>query len=589
VDIEPLPPAGRTLSRSTLWSGEVRIAGPLTVPRGVTLTIAPGTNVLFAPGPSGEPASLTVLGTLLAEGTPETPIRLAAAGTGGPESWEGLRLDYVSGFSLRWTEIRDARYGLHAHFSSGVADHVLLAGNLEGARLGRSRIAFTTCRIEGNVSKGLSMTDSENSVTGSTITGNRYGVFLFEGSRGDRFEGNNIVGNDLFDLRLGDFFTGGITLRGNWWGPGGKPPKIDPPAAEGGPADTAPSPVPFPDAGLWPPTMAWAEEARVATGGFTDAAPALADGMAYGGSWDGKLIAFDPATATIAWSVEIGAPIDATPVIAGDFVIVPAWDRTVRAFDRRDGTQRWEFTWPESGYDDHRQGSPILFAGAVVVPAWNGTLYALDPASGGILWEREIGGALRARPSLAGGMLVVGSDHGTVAAFDDAGKPLWSRQLPIGSRGTPLLAGGRIVVTLRDGEIMGLDPDTGATAWCRLPGAGFQYSSPAAWDGGVIAADTAGNLFLLSPSDGASLLTVPLAPGGPIPAVPSPIYATPAVVGDLLVVGDTTGILRAIDLATGLTLRRADLGGAIQATPVLAGNRLIVGSRAGAFHLLTPP
>jgi outer membrane protein assembly factor BamB len=580
VDLEPLPPGGRTLEGETRWSGEVRIAGQIVVPRGATLTIAPGSRVLFAPGPTGEPAALTVLGRITAEGTAEAPITLAAEGEGGPESWEGVRFDYVSGFSLRWVEIRDARYGIHAHFSSGTADHVRLAGNLEGARIGRSSIAFLGCRIEGNLSKGLSMTDSANRVTGCTITGNRYGVFLFEGSRGDRFEGNNIVGNGLFDLRLGDFFSGKVALRGNWWGPSGEEPLIDPPAAGGGPRDDSPSLVPFPDAGYWPPSMEWRSVASLATGGFTDAAPVIVGDLAVGGSWDGLIIAFSTADATPVWAASVGAPVDATPVLSDGLAILPAWDRTVRALELGDGRVRWSFVWPASGFDDHRQGSPVLFGAAVIIPGWNGTLYALEPGSGKLLWEREIGGALRARPLVTGDLLVVGSDHGIVAAVTAAGKLLWLRELGAGARGTPLAIGGRILLTLQDGRVVGLDPAIGATAWETRPGAGFAYASPIGWNGRAVVCDTAGNLSLLSPTDGAVSLTIPLG---------SPLYATPVVVGPLLVVGDTAGILRAIDPATGLTVRRADLGGPIQATPVVAGDLLIVGSRAGAYHLMPLP
>jgi len=76
-----------TLPGDTVWGppqSPCTVAGELTVPAGVTLTILPGTTVLFQ-----ESSRMLVYGRLLAEGTPAEPIRITRAGDKG--RWLGLQ------------------------------------------------------------------------------------------------------------------------------------------------------------------------------------------------------------------------------------------------------------------------------------------------------------------------------------------------------------------------------------------------------------------------------------------------------------------------------------------------------------------
>jgi len=63
------------IAAPTLWTADqiYRVTGDLLINAGATLTIQPGAVVRFAPG-----ASLTVHGTLIADGTPDQPILFAA-------------------------------------------------------------------------------------------------------------------------------------------------------------------------------------------------------------------------------------------------------------------------------------------------------------------------------------------------------------------------------------------------------------------------------------------------------------------------------------------------------------------------------
>jgi hypothetical protein len=84
----PVPKSG-TLAADTVWTagdGPYRVAGLLSVPAGVTLTIEPGATVAFAAG-----AGLEVRGRLLAEGTEAAPIAFLSDWS-APANWAGVTL-----------------------------------------------------------------------------------------------------------------------------------------------------------------------------------------------------------------------------------------------------------------------------------------------------------------------------------------------------------------------------------------------------------------------------------------------------------------------------------------------------------------
>jgi hypothetical protein len=88
-----------TMGSASLWQGTLRtsatwgpgqnpytVVGELRVPKGATLTLLPGTMVLFQEG-----ARIVINGRLLAEGTPANPIRFTRVA--GSTRWLGLQFD----------------------------------------------------------------------------------------------------------------------------------------------------------------------------------------------------------------------------------------------------------------------------------------------------------------------------------------------------------------------------------------------------------------------------------------------------------------------------------------------------------------
>jgi hypothetical protein len=167
-----------TVKSDTAWSGDVLVVGDVLVPEGVTLTIAPGTKVMFSASESSkiEPVFLSmqteimVRGTLLAKGERDNPVTFTAApediNTKKPErgDWGGLIFDGPgsSGSAVSYANFDRGDTPVAAYNSSP---------SVTGCR-------FTDCRY-GIVCMGR----SSPRVTNTVITGCEYGVVSARGAR----------------------------------------------------------------------------------------------------------------------------------------------------------------------------------------------------------------------------------------------------------------------------------------------------------------------------------------------------------------------------------------------------------------------
>jgi len=222
--VAPAPPDGiKVDGKIWTWSGTRRIAEFIEIPAGVTLRLEPGTKLRFAfvdrDGDGIGDAGLHVLGRIEAAGTPTAPIVFTSAEADPqPGDWQGLVFDASRENFFAECRFEYAQHALHAHFSSARLERCRLERNIEGTRLGNSSFTLERCLVRGNISKGLNFFGCSNNIRHNLITGNADGVFLFESDTNSVVEANNIVGNQRFDVRLGDFYRGGKTIGENWFG-----------------------------------------------------------------------------------------------------------------------------------------------------------------------------------------------------------------------------------------------------------------------------------------------------------------------------------------------------------------------------------
>lgn len=133
--------------------------------------------------------------------------------------------------------------------------------------------------------------------------------------------------------------------------------------------------------------------------------PAIADGVAYIGSYDGTLYALDAETGQARWEYVTGANaferdmqvplgISGSAAISGHLVIVGDANAVLHGVDRLSGKAVWR-TSVESAPNGSIWSSPVVWEGTVFVgvasvakePGFRGSIVTLDRATGAIRWQ----------------------------------------------------------------------------------------------------------------------------------------------------------------------------------------------------------
>ena len=243
------------------------------------------------------------------------------------------------------------------------------------------------------------------------------------------------------------------------------------------------------------------------TGGSVSSSPAIVGGVAYAGSNDGKLYAFDaaganncsgtPSTCTPLWTGATGGPISSSPSVAYGSAFVGSTDGKLYAFDKAGVvgcagspttcTPRWSATT-----GGPVTSSPVVANGSVYVGSTDGKLYAFDTA-GAFRWSAATGGSVVSSPSVVNGSVYIGSNDGKLYAFDTTGAPLWNATTGGPVTSSPAVANGVVYVGSNDGTLYAFS--TSGTPLSNGSTAGSVTSSPAVLSGLVYVGSNDGSLY----------------------------------------------------------------------------------------------
>jgi len=212
-----------TLTKDTVWSGTVKVAGQVVVEKGATLTIRPGTKVVFMPGRQDDEglsdSGIVVKGSIIAKGKPGARITFTS-GTGMPKpgDWGEIKIFESPGSVFRDCDFSYGGWGLHVHESSVKVTRCTFTQNSFGGIRGKAGdLEVAHSRIEG-MDIGLRYWKGSPYIHHNTITGNGTGIFLRQECGGAKIKRNNIYGNSEYDVKLGDAQKEDVDLSRNWWG-----------------------------------------------------------------------------------------------------------------------------------------------------------------------------------------------------------------------------------------------------------------------------------------------------------------------------------------------------------------------------------
>ena len=146
------------------------------------------------------------------------------------------------------------------------------------------------------------------------------------------------------------------------------------------------------------------------------ALPIIDKGLVVAVSFNGKIAAIDERTGNRIWQREIGSAN--TPWMAGNHLFVLSTENQLVALGRDSGVIRWVTKLLRS--DD---GDPVIFTGPIlaggrlILAGTDGRVIEINPESGELIREWSIGNTVAISPIIAGGVLYILSENGTLSAY----------------------------------------------------------------------------------------------------------------------------------------------------------------------------
>jgi len=242
--------------------------------------------------------------------------------------------------------------------------------------------------------------------------------------------------------------------------------------------------------------------------------------------------------------------------------------------------------------------SPAVAGGIVYVGSEDGTLYALRAADGRPAWTFPTGGAVDSSAAVADGRVVFASRDGNVYALGARdGKVRW-RFATGGERrytaaglanpptqvvsdafdvftSSPAIVKQTVYVGSGDRSIYALDAATGKMKWRFRTGDGV-HTSPAVWNGTVYAGSWDGKLYALDAASGKLRWTFATHRDPKMPGMIG-IPSSPAIAGGIAYFGSRDAHTYAVDATTGRLRWKHDEGGSwVVGSPAVANGVVYV-------------
>ena len=331
--------------------------------------------------------------------------------------------------------------------------------------------------------------------------------------------------------------------------------------------------------------------------------PALVDGRVYIGTGDHRVVALEARTGEIVWEHETTGPVDWPVAVAGGMVFVGLRDARVLALDVDTGDVRWEYR--TSG---PIHGSPAVDHGELYIGSDDFGIYALDAMTGEERWVYRTGGRVTSSPAANEDVVAVTSEDKYLYVLDrTTGRPRLDFQLTTGS-GSPALTDSYALAIDGLGRLTAIDwreddkplekpvtrvglqlfawgilddvPNQRGFVWSYQPEGDNLVGEPAVASGTVYVSGASGVMYALD-----------MATGRPIWEfrAESSLERSPSAWADFVYLADSGGLLYAIDARTGTKLWQVDIGGPATASPVIAGGELYVTSTDGGLTAIFTP
>jgi len=250
---------------------------------------------------------------------------------------------------------------------------------------------------------------------------------------------------------------------------------------------------------------------------------------------------------------------------------------------------KWKYDLGSNESVNFKPSAPVVVNG-IVYMNFGRDVVALDAHSSAEVWRFTTGDQIGSVPTVAGGILFVGSNDDHLYAINaETGQGIWKANLGNAIHGSPAVVenlvftsaiGSRGRSERGEGMIFALDALTGNETW-RFVMDGLSYCAPAVVNGAVFATSTSGLVYALDAATGSERWRYSMKSGGRC----SPCVSDGVVFvggGDYQSTVDTN--FYALDAVTGNEIWRFDMGSMLGSNPTVSGGLVYAGDDAGVTY-----
>ncbi len=233
----------------------------------------------------------------------------------------------------------------------------------------------------------------------------------------------------------------------------------------------------------------------------------------------------------------------------GDVAYVPNSDFVLLAVDTTTGEELWRFETEEGAV----WGQPTVHEGVLYITSLDRHAYALNADTGELIWSREVAGAVSAKALVnpdANLLYVPSFDNQLHALNLDDGQEVWSAEATNWVWNAPAFHDDVLYYADSNGEVFAVSATTGESIWQTTVhgmkvAEGIVYDPPTEIRGAIQASPVYANETIYIASVGNEeteeglIVALSAETGEEIwqQTTPAPLFATPVVVGDVVVVG----------------------------------------------------
>ena len=236
------------------------------------------------------------------------------------------------------------------------------------------------------------------------------------------------------------------------------------------------------------------------------------------------------------------------------------------------------------------QFSPVVEAGYAYVASADGQVLKLDATNGAQVWHANAGEKLSGGVGVGGSLVLVGTQKGSIYAYDIAGKLQWKSKLSSEVLSAPKYFDGTVIVRTGDSRIYGINANDGSRKWVydrATPSLTLRSSAGLVVDSGAVYAGFAGGkLIALRADNGKLLWEASVAQPKGVTEIEriADITSLPVVDGPLIYAVAYQGRIAAVDRLTGRVVWNRDIS-SLTGLNVEDG-RIFVSHAAGSIYAL---